>query len=166
VGDRVKHIIAISGPVASGKSVLAEEILKRFSSHRISTRQLLIDAGAENDRHKLIEAGKRFDRETDGSWVLEGSRKYIDRHQQCDVILIDAVRTEQQIDHLREAYGERFVHVHVEVPLEVARARYETRGATSDIPSYDEVRSDPTEAGVWLLGAIADRVVRADEVIE
>ena len=123
----MKHVIAISGPVASGKTVLADEILKRSSSHRISTRQLLIDAGAENDRHELIEAGKRFDRETDGKWVLRAAGKYIDRHQQCDVILIDAVRTAQQIDHLREVYGERFVHVHVEVPLEVARARYETR---------------------------------------
>ncbi len=60
----VKYLIAISGPVASGKSVLANELLKRFKTHRISTRQLLADTGAPNERNALIEAGKRLDRET------------------------------------------------------------------------------------------------------
>jgi adenylosuccinate synthase len=96
----LKYLIAISGPVASGKSLVAEELIKRFKTHRISTRQLLIDSGVENERTALIEAGKRLDRETDGTWVLEGSRKYIERHEKnCDVIVIDAVRTERQIHH-------------------------------------------------------------------
>jgi adenylosuccinate synthase len=155
----VKRLIAISGPVASGKSVVAEELLKRFKAHRISTRQLLIDAGTENERTALIEAGNRLDRETDGTWVLEGSRRYIERHEKCDVIIIDAVRTERQIDHLREAFGERFCHVHVEVPFELAKQRYESRGAVGDLPPYEEVRADPTENGVWSLNLIANRVV-------
>jgi adenylosuccinate synthase len=72
----VKYVIAISGPVASGKSVLASEIVKRFKTHRISTRQLLVDVGAPNERNALIEAGKRLDNETDGTWVRDGSRPY------------------------------------------------------------------------------------------
>lgn len=156
----MKHLIAISGPVASGKSVVANELIKRFKAHRISTRQLLIDSGMENERTVLIEAGKRLDRETDGTWVLEGSRKYIERHKDCEVIIIDAVRTERQIDHLREAFGDRFIHVHVDVPLAVAKERYERRGAAGDLPPYEEVRADPTENGVWSLNLIADRVVR------
>lgn len=157
----MKHLVAISGPVASGKSALAAEIVKRFKTHRISTRQLLIDTGEENERNALIEAGKRLDRDTDGTWVRDGSRKYIDQHKDCDVVLIDAVRTARQIEHLRETYGERLVHIHVDVPFEVAKKRYEDRGADWDIgTSYEQVRSDPTENGVWSLGAIADRVVR------
>ena len=105
----MKYIIAISGPVASGKSVLANEVLKRFKTHRISTRQLLVDAGTANERNALIEAGKRLDRETDGVWVLEGSLPYIRANEKtCDVILIDAVRTERQIHHLRETFGHSF----------------------------------------------------------
>lgn len=159
-GELLKYVIAISGPIASGKSVIAEEITKRFNAHRISTRQLLIDAGVENERKALIEAGKRLDQDTDGAWVLDGSRKYIERHKACDVVVIDAVRTERQIHHLRETFGERFVHVHVEVPFATAKERYGTRGATGDLPSYDEVRADPTENGVWSLDLIADRVVK------
>ena len=70
----MKYLIAISGPVASGKSVLANELLKRFKTYRISTRQLLADTGAVNERNALIEAGKRLDSETDGTWVRDGSR--------------------------------------------------------------------------------------------
>jgi adenylosuccinate synthase len=156
----MKRLVAISGPVASGKSVLAAEILKRFTSHRISTRQLLIDIGSQNDRNALIEAGKRLDRDTDGMWVRDGSRRYIDEHKDCDVILIDAVRTNRQIHYLRELYGEKFVHIHISVPYAVAKAHYESRAAAwdKDIP-YEQVRADTTESGVWALGAKADRVV-------
>ncbi len=160
-GESMKYLIAVSGPVASGKSVLAGEILKRFKSHRISTRQLLIDAGVENERAVLIEAGKRLDRETDGKWVEEGSRKYVDQYKQYDVVVIDSVRTDRQIFHLRESFGEKFLHIHVAVPYSVAKERYEDRRAARDkeVP-YDQVRADPTESGVWALDAIADRVVK------
>ena len=155
----MKYLIAISGPVASGKSAIAEQALQRFSAHRISTRQLLLDANVGDDRSRLIEEGKRLDQETDGAWVLQQSRKYIERHENCDVILIDAVRTEQQVRHLREAYGDRVRHVHVDVPYAIAKKRYEERGLSGDAPSYEQVRADSTKNGVWDLGRIADRVV-------
>jgi adenylosuccinate synthase len=156
----VKYLVAVSGPVASGKSVIAEELVKRFNAHRISTRQLLIDAGEENERKALIEAGKRLDQETDGAWVLAGSRKYIEKFENCDVIIIDAVRTERQISHLRDAFGERFFHVHVDVPFEIAKKQYESRRAAGDWPPYEEIRADPTEDGVWSLITVADRVIK------
>jgi len=157
----VKYLIAISGPVASGKSALANEMLKRFKTHRISTRQLLADTGAPNERSALIEAGKRLDRDTGGTWVRDGSRRYIQQNENIsDVILIDAVRTEAQINHLREEFGEKFFHVHVSVPYSVAKKRYEERRAQwdQDVP-YEDVRADPTENGVWSLDRIANRVV-------
>lgn len=132
--------------------------MKRFKAHKISTRQLLIDSGAEDERTALIEAGKRLDRDTDGSWVLERSRPYIERHEKLNAIIIDAVRTERQIHHLQEAFGERLWHVHIEVPLEIAKKYYESRASAGDLPPYEEVRADPTENGVWSLGLIANRV--------
>jgi adenylosuccinate synthase len=164
-GCLVKYLIAISGPVASGKSALGGEMLKRFNTHRISTRQLLADTGAPNERNALIEAGKRLDRDTDGSWVRDGSRPYIQKNENiCDIILIDAVRTERQIDHLREEFGEKFVHIHVSVPYSTAKKRYEARQAEwdKDVP-YEDVRADTTENGVWLLGRVANRVVHNND---
>jgi adenylosuccinate synthase len=158
----MKYLIAISGPVASGKSVLANEIIKRFTTHRISTRQLLVDTGAPNERNALIDAGKRLDRDTDGTWVRDGSMPYIEANQKsCDVIVIDAVRTDRQIHHLRERFGEKFLHVHVSVPYSVAKERYERRDLPwdKDVP-YEKVHADPTESGVWSLNRVADRVAQ------
>ncbi|MDP4360843.1 hypothetical protein QR510_29885, partial [Escherichia coli] len=73
----MRYIIAISGPVAVGKSALADELLRRFSSHRISTRTLLLDEGCPNERDALIEAGKRLDVDTDGRWVRDGIARYV-----------------------------------------------------------------------------------------
>jgi adenylosuccinate synthase len=157
----VKYVIAISGPVASGKSVLATQILNRFKAYKISTRQILAETGVPNERNALIEAGKKLDQTTDGAWVRDGSRPYIQQHEKTrDIILIDAVRTEGQINHLRDEFGERFFHVHVSVPYDLAKKRYEERKADWDKGvSYENVRADPTEGGVWSLDRIANRVV-------
>jgi adenylosuccinate synthase len=156
----VRYIIAISGPVAVGKSALADELLQRFNDHRISTRQLLIDTGCQNERDALIEAGKRLDTETGGRWVRDGIARYVAEHEGKDVILVDAVRTAPQIAFLRETYGERLVHVHVTAPFEVIKKQYEDHGSLADTGmTYDQVRADPTGGGVWLLDGKADRVV-------
>ncbi|MET4121056.1 adenylate kinase family enzyme [Bradyrhizobium sp. JR1.5] len=63
----MRYVIAISGPVAVGKSALAGELERRFGAYRISTRTLLIDAGTKNERSELIEAGKRLDVQTGGT---------------------------------------------------------------------------------------------------
>ena len=65
----MKYVIAISGPVAVGKTALTKEIEKRFITHRISTRQFLLKAGAADERISLIEKGKLLDQQTD---VLRG----------------------------------------------------------------------------------------------
>jgi adenylosuccinate synthase len=156
----VDYVIAISGPVAVGKSVLADQFIERFRTFRLSTRQILIDRDVENDRGALIEAGKNLDLETDGAWVRDGVLPYLEREKAKQIILIDAVRTGRQVHHLREKLGNRFVHVHVTAPFQIVKDRYESRDAAADqSKSYDEVRADSTERGVWLLDRIADRVV-------
>jgi adenylosuccinate synthase len=40
--------------------------------------------------------------------------------------------------------------VHVTAPFQVVKERYESRDAAAErSKSYDEVRADPTESGVW-----------------
>lgn len=156
----MKYIVALSGPVAVGKSALANQLLQRFSSYRVSTRQILIDAGCLNDRNSLIKKGKELDDVTGGRWVCDGTKRYVAEHREKDVVLIDAVRTEQQISYLRETYGHQFIHIHVTAPYEVVKKRYEDRGSIADTGmTYNDVRADLTESGVWSLNRIADRVV-------
>lgn len=156
----MKYVIAISGPVAVGKSALGSELIRRFGAYRISTRALLLDAGAKEERADLIDAGKRLDIDTDGTWVRDGVRNHLRLPPDKDIVLVDSVRTPEQIKHLRDEYGEKFVHVHVTAPYDIVKQRYEARGSLADTGmEYDLVRADLTESGVWLLDRIADRVV-------
>lgn len=156
----MRYIVAISGPVAVGKSALANEFISRFGAHRISTRTLLIDAGAKDDRADLIDTGKRLDIQTDGAWLRDGVQKQLQQHPGKDIVLVDSVRTPRQIEHMRDAYGEKFIHVHLSAPYDVVKERYESRGSVADTGmQYDAVRGDSTESGVWSLHRIADRVV-------
>jgi adenylosuccinate synthase len=156
----VRYIIGISGPIAVGKSILAGELVRRFGAHRISTRTLLIDAGAKDERAELIEAGKQLDIKTNGAWVRDGVRDQLRLSGDKDIVLVDSVRTPAQITHLREEFGEKFVHVHVIAPYAIVKQRYEARGSVADTGmEYEQVRMDSTESGVWLLDRIADRVV-------
>ncbi len=156
----MRYIIAISGPVAVGKSALAGELVARFNAHKISTRAFIVAAGTREERFDLIEAGKKLDIDTEGAWVRDGVLDYIKLHGAHAILLIDSVRTREQIEHLRAEFGDKFVHVHVTAPYDIVKARYEKRGSVADTGmQYDEVRSDSTESGVWLLDRIADRVV-------
>lgn len=156
----MRHIIGISGPVAVGKSALADEMIRRFGAYRISTHTLLVDAGAKDERAELIAAGKKFDVDTKGAWVRDGVQNQLQQHGEKDIVLVDSVRTREQIEHLRDAFGEKFLHFHVTAPYDIVKRRYEERGSVADTGmEYDQVRADSTESGVWLLDRIADRVV-------
>jgi adenylosuccinate synthase len=156
----VRYVIAISGPVAVGKSALAGELVRRFGAYRISTHTLLVEAGAKDQRAELIAAGKKLDVDTNGAWVCDGVRNHLRLHGEKDIVLVDSVRTPEQVEHLRDAFGEKFVHVHVTAPYAIVKQRYEERNSVADTGmEYDQVRADSTESGVWLLDRIADRVV-------
>lgn len=156
----MKYVIAVSGPVAVGKTALTKEIESRFETHRISTRQFLLAEGAKDERTSLIQKGKDLDQQTDGAWVRDRCGPIISQYEAtADIILVDAVRTERQVQHLRRTYGARFVHVHVTANPDTVRKRYESRAAAGDTVPYDVVRADSTESGVWQLDRIADRVV-------
>ncbi|MGY4167527.1 adenylosuccinate synthetase [Bradyrhizobium sp. USDA 4529] len=156
----MKYVIALSGPVAVGKSALAGELIRRFGAYKISTHTLLVEAGAKDQRAELIAAGKKLDVDTKGAWVRDGVGNHLKLSGDKEVVLVDSVRTPEQIQYLRDAYGEKFLHIHVTAPYEVIKKRYEARGSVADTGmQYDEVRADSTESGVWLLDRIADRAV-------
>lgn len=160
-GQILKYVIAISGPVAVGKSALASQFQSRFDTFKISTSQILKDLGIPDDRQQLIAAGKKLDINTKGAWVCDGVKTQLSKlDPKPQVFLIDAVRTKEQVEHLRNEFGSKFVHVHVTAPIDVLVERYKARGNPSDAATeYNAIRKDSTEAGVWDLHQVADRVV-------
>lgn len=162
-------VIAVSGPIAVGKSAFIKELAKRCDAVRISTRELiqsLRDVPAE--RRPLQEAGEALDRETDGKWVSECTAKRL-RSLPLAVVVIDSVRIAKQVEHLRGAFGGRVRHVHLTASDDVLANRFEFRKKSGDpavheFETYDEARRNPTEAAIGGLGEIADIIIDTDDL--
>ena len=160
-------IVVVSGPVAGGKSHLARALANRFDGARFSTRELLMPRLAPGEaptREALQRIGAELDVDTDGRWVADRlSRRIYDCKKQ--LIIIDAARISEQIDGLRQAFGREVRHVHITASRETCAKRYEERRSRADVAeaaSYDEVRTDPTEAQVDSLGPMADIAIDTD----
>lgn len=162
--------MAVSGPVAGGKSRLAKGLAERFGGLRLSTREVLMARLGTDEpatRKSLQRAGTEWDAETDGAWVSEqlGLGIYRARQRGVGLVIVDAVRIAGQVEALRQAFGRDVRHVHVTASPPTCAARYAERQSREEFAealSYDEVRADPTEAAIEELAPMADLVVDTD----
>lgn len=157
-------VVVLSGPVSAGKTTLARRLGDRFGAEHLKT-SLLLDKISEGrvkrERRAMQRLGSRLDRETDGAWVAEGFAQEIEEMPEDTVIVIDAVRTLEQIEALRGGLSRTVVHVHLSAPREVLERRYARRPKSGFVEraSYEEVLADPTERRVPKLAADADVVI-------
>ena len=169
------RVIAISGPVASGKSSLARGLADRFPGIEVVKTHELIrleEPSVEFERAALQVAGARLDGRNNGRWVGQAlGRAVVGMAVEPDHLVVDSCRIEGQIDGLRQAFGDRVVHVHLTAPEKELEVRYRARRSDmKELASYAAVREDPTEAQVDELAGMADIVVDtarcdADDVV-
>lgn len=153
-------LIALSGPIASGKSAVADIIVERFRGRSLKTSSIIRSLGAKNERMDLTRGGDDLDARTDHGWVLDGVIADLEAHGQPEVLVIDAVRKRRQVERLRERFGQAVKHLHVTAPDTVLEERYRTRGREADKGnSYESARSTPTEQEVRSLQSVADVVI-------
>jgi hypothetical protein len=77
-----------------------------------------------------------------------------------EYVIVDSIRTMQQALELRAI--DRVVHVHVTARREILASRYRQRYADNarlELPSYDSVLANATEAAVPELARLADVVI-------
>lgn len=159
-----QKIIALSGHVASGKTALATSLRARYAMQLVKTRSLIQqETGAALERLALQKAGARLDQKTGGRWLGRAISRLLlagDLERSGDVI-VDSCRRQDQIDGIREAFGaSRVIHLHLVAPDEELKRRYQSRGSRiAELPTYDDVRADPTEAQVRSLADSADIVI-------
>lgn len=109
----------------------------------------------------MQDYGDSLDRRTRGAWIRDALTRSLTKLPESAKVVIDAVRKPEQIERLREAYGPRVFHIHLEAPLAVLTRRFKKRDRPDfqESPSYTEVRKNKTEANVGKLGEIADIVI-------
>jgi adenylosuccinate synthase len=133
-----KRIVLISGPVSSGKSKLAQLLSEKFGAQVLKTRVIIEEsAGLSNPgRLALQNAGDGLDASTDHRWVADAlSRFAVDRADDA-LIVVDAVRTAKQIDHIRHNFGTPITHIHVTASPETLADRYAKRDKRRSTPHH------------------------------
>lgn len=163
----INQIILISGPIASGKSALSHGLKCQFDMDLLSTKATIIEMQEKNEelgRKQLQDAGEKLDRRTRGRWVLEKLNGFLHDKAASAPIVVDSVRTNNQIKTIREAYGAAVKHIHLTAPADVLKVRYDAKHNMA--PSYEEVCSNRTERRVGNLADSADIVIDTDRCNE
>ena len=124
------HIIFLSGPVASGKSTLCRALERRFGMTLLQTRELItrnLDLNGAVDRKDLQWEGERLDRETGGAWIRDELTQVLNECVAEGALVIDAVRTREQVRIIRDTYDSAVSHIHLTAPERMLSVRYETK---------------------------------------
>ena len=166
----MRYLIAVSGPIAVGKSAVISKLEERFGVHRISTRlliQCLRDVPSE--RKQLQDAGEALDRETDGKWVADALVKRLKEFPNDSIVVLDSIRIVKQATHLRRKFGKKIWHVHLTASEDILTKRYVKRkdeGAPSvqEPETYREARASATEANIESLSKVADVSINTDRL--
>src|SRR5258708_32976277 len=123
-----KRLIIVSGPIASGKSMLARHLVEKHGATCFRTKDWILarrPRTAEN-RLSLQAAGEALDRATKGRWVVDSlvSELRSGSEVMSEVVVIDSVRIPQQVEALRQAYASPVVHIHITASEDELRNRH------------------------------------------
>lgn len=154
---RTEFVVLLSGPVAAGKTTLARELGNR-GLVRLSTRALILTELPDTrpTRSALQEAGEKLDQHTGGSWVARGLTSLLRTFSEAQPAVVDSVRTAEQVGEIRRVVAP-VLHVHITAPLAVLTRRYEqTFRGLGELPTYEMVAQNTTEAQIEHLAALAD----------
>lgn len=159
-----RTIVLISGSVSSGKSSLAGALGQRYGFRCLKTRELILELRprTRNERSALQRAGERLDKEHGGKWVARAVDRLVQDKRQN--IVVDSVRTKDQIDDVRRAFGSAVVHVHLMASDAVLAERYGDRPPViTELATYKAVKKNATEGLVNALAQVADVVVDTEK---
>jgi adenylosuccinate synthase len=159
-----KRIVLLSGPIASGKTSLAAGIETAFGATTFSTGDLLAARLGDSPgrlRAAQQDEGDALDVSTKGRWVGEELARAIQPLQDDALVVVDAVRTAEQIESVRQLFGPRAAHIHlIGPPTELARRyRKSARARRDGAKSYAEATQNQTEQQVEQLRHVADAII-------
>jgi adenylosuccinate synthase len=161
-----KLIVLLSGRIGTGKSTLANHLVKRYGFCRFSSRESLQRQKecAPTDRRGLQNLGDKLDKKTHGAWLRDDLEREIRAVPNDVCVIVDCVRVQDQIDRFRESYRPLIVHVHLDCSDTELERRYKNRRAKNvkELSSFAETVKNKTEASVRKLKGDADIAIRTD----
>ena len=162
----LKRVILLSGAVSSGKSTLSDGLRKRFKMEHLKTKEIIRQRfpASESERGALQKLGEQLDRKTSGSWVRDEISKHLEENPKTELLLVDAVRIEEQVEAIRKAFGPKVFHIHLDAPDDILSTRYSERKQpdVKEFGSYSQVAKNRTEKRINKLREVADAVIQTN----
>ena len=88
---RAPTVMLLSGPVSSGKTILAEKLVQRYAGEHISTSGLISkSAGRRLGRTELQTLGL-YPSFQEGEWIADAVTEALDGDSASEVVVVDAV---------------------------------------------------------------------------
>jgi hypothetical protein len=133
----MKLLLLLSGPIAVGKSGVANALIKGHGFANIKSSAYLrlqtASNGISESRTNLQKTGDRLDDETDFNWLIDDVAKpAIAANPDNARWLLDSVRKRRQVEHFRNHFGRSVFHVHLTAPESIIEARYNDRLLAGD----------------------------------
>lgn len=164
----VSCLILLSGPVAVGKTSVANSLTSHLGFERVRSGTFLQnkakELGSQADRASLQALGDKLDDETDYRWIVDDVAAVAIRNNiSQNSWLIDAVRKDKQVEHFRSTFGNVVLHIHLIADECSLKDRYEKRlasgGEYDGKIQYEEAILHPNEQASRSLKSCADLVV-------
>jgi adenylosuccinate synthase len=153
-------VVLLSGPIGAGKSVLAESLEQRYAAYHLRTSVLLGRLGnGQGSRADLQRVGMSPEF-LSGDWLVAAILQRVSTAP--EIIVIDSVRTVEQVTACRHKLGisHRVLHVHLTAQPDLLAQRFADRARAEDVGlTWHQAMQSPQEVTVALLEAVADVVV-------
>ena len=129
----MRQVVVISGHICTGKSELALRLKREFGYHIVSTSGILKSIAKAHhkpaDRLALQSLGDDLDEKTNHKWLLDNVVQQAATLAADQPVVVDNVRTWDQLQHFRTYHGFSVVHAHLWAPKKVLEQRYRRKNA-------------------------------------
>jgi dephospho-CoA kinase len=144
-------VIGISGTIGSGKNEVKEIIKQRFNCYCVTLSDV-IKAEIEKkrgllDRKTLQDMGNEMRKKYGPHILAMLAVEYLPRDK--EIIIVDGIRNPAEGEYLRKRFGNNFIWIGVDAPLEIRFKRATERRQHNDPKSFEEfVKLDARDQGL------------------
>jgi uncharacterized protein YprB with RNaseH-like and TPR domain/predicted nuclease with RNAse H fold/dephospho-CoA kinase len=159
-GWLTRKVIGVSGPIAAGKTTVAEHLAGQgyaYARYSQVLSDMLSKEGQRSSRSTLQELGREVHDEKGQRWL---GKKLLKPIIEKNRIVIDGLRFLEDHALMVETFGPSFSHFHIKAPLAVRKKRAETN--RSEDLGLDEATKSKTEKEIAQLEKVAHHVIVND----
>jgi len=151
-----RRVVGLSGPISSGKTTAGKHLESLgFAYGRYSQvlRSMLQERGLPVTRESLQQIGEEVYEGPGQQWL--GS-ELIRRMPESGNLVIDGLRHPEDHAFLAEKFGPDFLHINIDAPEDLRRARYANEGTAAE---FDKASAHLIESNIPKLAQLAHATV-------